>query len=413
MATTPKRRKIFISYRREDAADAAGRIRDWLVQTKGIARDDVFMDVEAILPGADFVRVIEHAIAQCQAVIVIISPSWIAQVNAPTSYIRLEAETALRRNVPVIPILIGGVQMPSAERLPPGIRQLTRLNARQVRPDSFDYDMDWIRKALGFRVSAGVRWSAAGSVLLLLALSLALLSQVPESAANPVWAFAHPATATGRAAATAALPTATPSATPSATPTERDVFQRLYTSVTTGQTAAVSYSFLSNNGNNARWEQTPYRNKVCSFTPPPYHLQSFEHGNVSFYCYGDPTASFGDFVYTVRTSVVHGDGSIIFFRGGGEFQNFFRFEIHTNGTYAYFIGQTHGGGTSTSINNGHNVANVLGAIAKGTRVGLFVNGTLLAIVPDTVRTTGIIGVGADAYSEEAYVNFTYAQVWRL
>jgi hypothetical protein len=99
--------------------------------------------------------------------------------------------------------------------------------------------------------------------------------------------------------------------------------------------------------------------------------------------------------------------------GGGEFQNFFRFEIHTNGTYAYFIGQTHSGGSSTSINNGHNVANILGAIAKRTRVGLFVNGTLLAIVPDTVRTTGIIGVGGDAYSEEAYVNFTYAQVWRL
>jgi hypothetical protein len=80
MATTTKLRKIFISYRREDAADAAGRIRDWLVQTKGIAREDVFVDVEAILPGADFAHVIEHAIDQCKAVIVIISPSWIAQV---------------------------------------------------------------------------------------------------------------------------------------------------------------------------------------------------------------------------------------------------------------------------------------------------------------------------------------------
>jgi hypothetical protein len=30
-----------------------------------------------------------------------------------------------------------------------------------------------------------------------------------------------------------------------------------------------------------------------------------------------------------------------------------------------------------------------------------------------VGATGIIGVGADAYSEEAYVDFTYAQVWRL
>lgn len=411
MAITTKRRKIFISYRREDAADAAGRIRDWLVQTKRIAREDVFMDVETILPGADFVSVIEQAIAQCKALIVVISPSWIAQVNAPTSYVRLETEAALRQNISVIPVLIGGVQMPPAEQLPPGLQKLTRLNAREVRAASFEYDMAFIRRALGFRASAGVRWTAVASALLLVALSLGMLTQVPESSANPFWGFAHPATPTALATETE-IPTAT-DIPPTVTPTQNELFQTLYNTVTTTQTATASYSFLSNDGNNTAWEQTPYSNKVCSYSPPPYHLQSFQHGNISFFCYGDPNASFGDFVYTVRTSVVHGDGSIIFFRGGGEFQNFFRFEIHTDGTYSYFIGQTTGGGSSASIHTGQNVDNVIGVVAKGTQIGLFVNGTLLEIVPDTVRTSGIIGVGADAYSEDAYVNFTYAQVWQL
>ena len=46
-----KGNKVFLSYRREDAGDVAGRIRDWLVQTRRIAREDIFMDVTAILPG--------------------------------------------------------------------------------------------------------------------------------------------------------------------------------------------------------------------------------------------------------------------------------------------------------------------------------------------------------------------------
>jgi hypothetical protein len=66
--------KIFISYRREDAADVAGRIRDWLVQAQHVARDDVFMDVTTLLPGTDFIQAIEQTISKCRAMIVIISP---------------------------------------------------------------------------------------------------------------------------------------------------------------------------------------------------------------------------------------------------------------------------------------------------------------------------------------------------
>jgi TIR domain len=194
MATAAKRRKIFISYRREDAADAAGRIRDWLVQTKRVTREDIFMDVEAILPGADFVNVIEQAIAQCKALIVVISPSWIAQVNAPTSYVRLETEAALRQNIQVIPVLVGGVQMPPAEQLPPGLQKLTRLNAREVRAASFDYDMAFIRRALGFNAATAIPWIAVISAVLLVAVGLGVLTQWPEG--NPVQAFMYPPTPT-------------------------------------------------------------------------------------------------------------------------------------------------------------------------------------------------------------------------
>src|SRR5258706_15381252 len=100
--------KVFISYRREDAADIAGRIRDWLIKTWHLSKENVFMDVTGIPAGADFMQVIDHQIAQCQAMIIVISPSWLAQLNRPgASYVRQEAEAALRHPLKVIPIAVG------------------------------------------------------------------------------------------------------------------------------------------------------------------------------------------------------------------------------------------------------------------------------------------------------------------
>src|SRR5262249_39619650 len=114
-----KGNKVFRSSRREDAADVAGRIREWLVHTRRIAREEIFMDVPAILPGANFMQVIGDTLGQCRAVLVVISPSWLAQITAPdTSYGRAEAEIALDKGIPVIPVLVGGAKLPTAAQLP-------------------------------------------------------------------------------------------------------------------------------------------------------------------------------------------------------------------------------------------------------------------------------------------------------
>jgi hypothetical protein len=184
--------KLFISYRREDAADIAGRIRDWLVQSLHMPPENVFMDVTTILPGADFTHVIEQAIAQCDAMIVVMSPAWLSHVGtADVSYPRLEAETALRRNLLVIPISTGGIATPTEAELPETLHPLSRLNIRLVRADSFDYDMDWVHKALGVRKSARFSLIVSISAILLALLILGVtLSQVPSG--NPVWAVFHP-----------------------------------------------------------------------------------------------------------------------------------------------------------------------------------------------------------------------------
>jgi hypothetical protein len=63
--TTPGR--VFISYRRADAAAAAGRLSDRIDARFG--RGTAFMDVESIAPGTDFAEVIDAAVGSCTALV--------------------------------------------------------------------------------------------------------------------------------------------------------------------------------------------------------------------------------------------------------------------------------------------------------------------------------------------------------
>ena len=50
--------QIFISYRREDASYPAGRLYDHL-QSR-FPQNEIFMDVDSLKPGTDFVKIIEE-----------------------------------------------------------------------------------------------------------------------------------------------------------------------------------------------------------------------------------------------------------------------------------------------------------------------------------------------------------------
>lgn len=123
---------IFISYRRNDSAGYAGRLYDRLVAHFGV--DRVFMDVEGIEPGTDFVDAIERAIASCRVVIVLIGDEWLSAVDAggrrrlddPNDFIRLETGAALARDIRVVPVLLDGALMPHESELPDNLKALVR-----------------------------------------------------------------------------------------------------------------------------------------------------------------------------------------------------------------------------------------------------------------------------------------------
>ena len=67
---------IFISYRRNDSAEQAGRVFDRLVTS--FRRDRVFKDVDSVPAGADFRKVIEEAVQRAEIVVLIIGPTWLS-----------------------------------------------------------------------------------------------------------------------------------------------------------------------------------------------------------------------------------------------------------------------------------------------------------------------------------------------
>lgn len=139
---------IFISYRRSDSNDVVGRIYDRLAQHFG--RSVVFKDVDSIPLGVDFRTHLNQGVGNCRVLIAVIGSTWLTVQDAagrrldnPNDWVRAEIETALGRNIPVIPLLIGGARMPGAEELPESLQGLAYRNAAQARPDpDFHHDLD-------------------------------------------------------------------------------------------------------------------------------------------------------------------------------------------------------------------------------------------------------------------------------
>jgi hypothetical protein len=137
---------IFICYRREDSADMTGRIYDRLVDHFGPER--VFMDVEAIRLGYDFRSEIDRTIKFCSIVIIVIGHEWLAQVDGKrriddeNDRVRIEIETALSREIPIIPVLTRGASHPTKAMLPASLEALAYRHGTSIRHEHFRGDVD-------------------------------------------------------------------------------------------------------------------------------------------------------------------------------------------------------------------------------------------------------------------------------
>jgi len=141
-------KRIFISYRRDDTAAAAGRVYDRLWRLLG--KPNVFFDVSAIGGGEDFANRIVTEIEASDAVLVFIGRKWLEPASdggaprlfAAEDYVRAELRAALGRSVLVLPVLVDGARMPSPDQLPDDVKGIATRNALPIRHETFDDDTE-------------------------------------------------------------------------------------------------------------------------------------------------------------------------------------------------------------------------------------------------------------------------------
>lgn len=158
--------KIFVSYRRADAGWPARWLTDRLAEQFGAGV--VFQDVDSILPGDDFAAAIEAAVGSCSVLLALIGSRWLAveagrgrRLDDLQDWVRLEIETAIRRGIRVIPVLLDGARMPMAEELPQSLRELARRQAVTLSPASYDIRRLVSTLEVALSAPAAEQWSSA------------------------------------------------------------------------------------------------------------------------------------------------------------------------------------------------------------------------------------------------------------
>jgi TIR domain len=144
-ALSPSRTLIFINYRTCDEPFAALYIDKRLSERFGPGR--VFRDSRTIQLGAHFPDKIRNALLECRAMIVVIGKRWLRvdsdgqrMIDKPHDYVRMEIAEALRRDIVVVPVLVGDVSLPPASALPASIAGLVSRQYRPLRVRDADTD---------------------------------------------------------------------------------------------------------------------------------------------------------------------------------------------------------------------------------------------------------------------------------
>ena len=112
------------------------------------------MDVPDIHAGSDYVDVIEEAIDRCDVLVALIGEGWLnaggpeRRIDDPQDLVRREIERAFERPIPVVPVLVGGATMPSADDLPGGLRKLATRDAITLTDVGFRSGMDRLAEEL-------------------------------------------------------------------------------------------------------------------------------------------------------------------------------------------------------------------------------------------------------------------------
>ncbi len=150
--------KIFISYRREDSQHAVDRLHAGLKPHVADPDRDIFIDVDNIPLGVDFVVHLDSKVGECEILLAVIGTDWLSiknpatgerRIDSPKDFVRIEIAAALKRGIPVVPVLLDGAPVPAEQDLPDDLKALATRHGTQISRMSFDGDVIRLARGLG------------------------------------------------------------------------------------------------------------------------------------------------------------------------------------------------------------------------------------------------------------------------
>lgn len=145
--TERNRISIFVSYRRSDSGPWTGRLVNDLRHYFG--RDRVYLDLDSNRAGQDYVGQVNECLGSSNAVIAVIGPRWLTEAGAggrpriqqPDDPVRQELEIAMRSGVALVPVYVGGAQVPAADHLPAGLGSIAYIQASRMADSDWEHDL--------------------------------------------------------------------------------------------------------------------------------------------------------------------------------------------------------------------------------------------------------------------------------
>ncbi len=222
--------KIVLSYRRDDSRTITSWLYEKLVDRYG--REAIFRDIDSIQPTENFRKRIGRALRDADFVVAVIGPGWEgkaaegpSRINSANDWVRVEIETALQLDIPLLPVLVEDAEMPEPDNLPASLREITEINALPISTGSqrFYDDLERLFATIDKVTGASVESSADASE------SRSARAAEHDARSPPVNRHAEPPPSTqpqmeqaATEAATAAAPVASTAAAPAGAPASTD-----------------------------------------------------------------------------------------------------------------------------------------------------------------------------------------------
>jgi hypothetical protein len=168
------------------------------------------------------------------------------------------------------------------------------------------------------------------------------------------------------------------------------------------------------------WVKYMQPTESCTFLGGTYHVRT----SLGFPLCLALNTDFSNFAYQAHMTLLHGDGGTLLFRVDFLHFTFYRFIIHSDGTYSLNILHNNGpvetvldsGYSSvidTNMNQPEPVSITATVMAFDSLIYLYVNGQFLSSVKDSTIGSGNIGVSATTKNNPTEVAFSDIQVWKL